>query len=85
MISQPVHVCSLPVRKHADRFLLPCCAHTQAFVLVFLLMLVLVLTVADHAVGHLLNRRLPFNIPESGVTMLLGMVLGGLITLLSKC
>jgi hypothetical protein len=54
-------------------------------VLVFLLMLVLVLTVADHAVGHLLNRRLPFNIPESGVTMLLGMVLGGLITLLGKC
>jgi hypothetical protein len=54
-------------------------------VLVFLLMLVLVLTVADHAVGHLLNRRLPFNIPESGVTMLLGMVLGGVITLLSKC
>ena len=57
----------------------------QAFVLVFLLMLVLVLTIADHVVGHLVNHRLTFAIPESAVTMFLGMVLGGVITLLCEC
>ena len=62
-----------------DFRLYPCVV--QAFVLVFCLMLVGVITIADYLVGHHLNSRLPFHIPESGVTMFLGMLLGGMITL----
>ncbi|KAG5177287.1 Sodium/hydrogen exchanger family-domain-containing protein [Tribonema minus] len=57
---------------------------TTAFVLVFLILLVSVLVLADHVVGHLLNHRLRFQIPESGVTMFIGVVIGGVIALLSE-
>jgi hypothetical protein len=59
-------------------------AHEQAFVLVFTLMLVTVITVADYLVGHHLNSKLPFHIPESGVTMFIGMLLGAFISALGE-
>jgi hypothetical protein len=60
------------------------CTCTQAFVLVFTLMLVAVITVADYLVGHHLNSKLPFHIPESGVTMFIGMLLGAFISALGE-
>ncbi|KAG5177733.1 Sodium/hydrogen exchanger family-domain-containing protein [Tribonema minus] len=59
-------------------------SNSQAFVLIFTLMLVVVITVADYLVGHHLNRKLPFHVPESGVTFFIGMLLGGTITLFTQ-
>eukprot|EP00953_Heterococcus_sp_UTEX-ZZ885_P014062 8004-Heterococcus_DN1.PRE.1 len=47
-------------------------------------MLVTVITVADYLVGHHLNSKLPFHIPESGVTMFIGMLLGAFISALGE-